>query len=199
MNKQIVASKLIIAALLLGNGPVQAEDAQKATGKATIGKPCVMCHEAEDHIIRGTLANVSNKAGTVQVVVGEDTTWLIRFDNATSIAGAETLAAIKKDHEVAVTYVEKDGKLLATQISSKPAAKVAPEKLLSTADVKELILKSPEEGNYLLIDSRPGPKFQEGYIPNAVSLPFPSFDKQYPTVLPENKDITLVFYCGGVT
>jgi rhodanese-related sulfurtransferase len=42
------------------------------------------------------------------------------------------------------------------------------------------------------------PRFQEGTIPTAINLPFPSFDK-FVDRLPQAKDRLLVFFCQGVT
>ena len=63
----------------------------------------------------------------------------------------------------------------------------------------KLVEKSPAEGNYVLVDARPGPKYHEGHIKHAVSMPLPAFDKMKDSVLPAEKDKVIVFYCGGVT
>jgi rhodanese-related sulfurtransferase len=51
----------------------------------------------------------------------------------------------------------------------------------------------------VIVDSRPTkPKFIQGHLPGAISIP----DKQYDAlkgILPVDKNIPLVFYCGGYT
>jgi rhodanese-related sulfurtransferase len=58
--------------------------------------------------------------------------------------------------------------------------------------------KMPKSPDVMIIDSRPyKPKFVEGYIPTAVSIPASQFEKMSGE-LPKNKDAVLVFYCGGL-
>ncbi len=57
--------------------------------------------------------------------------------------------------------------------------------------------KMPKPKDVMIIDSRPfKPKYVEGYIPTAVSIPTSQFDKMVDQ-LPANKDALLIFYCGG--
>lgn len=57
--------------------------------------------------------------------------------------------------------------------------------------------KMPKSKGAMIIDSRPyKPKYVAGYIPTAVSIPAKDFDKSV-SMLPEDKDATLIFYCGG--
>lgn len=57
--------------------------------------------------------------------------------------------------------------------------------------------KMPKPKGAMIIDSRPyKPKYIEGYIPTAVSIPTSQFDKMVGD-LPENKDDVVIFYCGG--
>jgi len=54
------------------------------------------------------------------------------------------------------------------------------------------------EWNFVLVDSRPKAKYDEGHIPGAINIPFDEWDK-YSNLLPEDKEKPLYFYCGGVT
>ncbi|AMK09810.1 rhodanese-like domain-containing protein [Pseudodesulfovibrio indicus] len=57
--------------------------------------------------------------------------------------------------------------------------------------------KMPQPKDVMVIDSRPyKPKYVEGYIPTAVSIPASQFDKMTDK-LPANKGALLIFYCGG--
>lgn len=60
--------------------------------------------------------------------------------------------------------------------------------------------KQVDKGTDLvIIDSRPRrPKYNKGHIPTAISIPDSQFNK-YKTLLPEDKNRPLVFYCGGFT
>lgn len=191
-NKFLVAGAA--AALLL----VSLGNTSRAGDKPTITKPCVNCHKAKDDVVRGKLTNLSNKAGTLQINVGKNP-WLFRFDEGTALKNVEAIKKLKKDKETAVTFAEKDGKLYAVQIAAKPVFKVPADQLVDTGYMLKLIEKSPAEGNYVIVDARPGPKYHEGHIKNAVSMPLPAFDKMKDKVLPAEKDKVIVFYCGGVT
>jgi len=51
----------------------------------------------------------------------------------------------------------------------------------------------------VIIDSRPRrPKYVNGHIPGALSIPDREFD-QLKGILPVDKSIPLLFYCGGYT
>ena len=59
--------------------------------------------------------------------------------------------------------------------------------------------KMPQPENVMIIDARPKKaKYDNGYIPTAVSIPDSQFDKMT-AKLPENKDTLLIFYCEGPT
>jgi rhodanese-related sulfurtransferase len=59
--------------------------------------------------------------------------------------------------------------------------------------------KVPVPADTMIIDSRPRkPKYDKGYIPSAVSLPNSKFDEMK-SMLPENKESLLIFYCQGPT
>ncbi|WP_419786309.1 rhodanese-like domain-containing protein [Pseudodesulfovibrio sp.] len=58
--------------------------------------------------------------------------------------------------------------------------------------------KMPQPKGVMIIDSRPyKPKYVEGYIPTAVSIPDSQFDKMTDQ-LPKDKGTLLIFYCGGL-
>ncbi len=166
--------------------------------KATVVKPCIGCHDAEDGLVRGRLTQLSNKARTLQIEVG-DAVWLFSFDDQTAFQNTDSVAGLRPNGETAVTFAKKDGKLYASTIAVKPVFEVPEEQLVDTAYVEKLVEKGPKEGKYVLVDCRPGPKYHEGHIRHAVSMPFPAFDKMKDKVLPADKDMLVVFYCGGNT
>jgi rhodanese-related sulfurtransferase len=185
---------------------VAAESAPVA--KPTIAKICTNCHRAEANAVQGYFDIVTFKAKTIQVKI-DDAVELFKFDEdeikvvngAGKTGDGEFLKdnLVKKGHEIKVEYVEKNGVKTAVKLIEKPPVKISEEMLMKTADIEKLVALGPEKGKYFLFDSRPLPRFQEGYIPTAVNLPFPAFDKMAEKLLPKNKNALVIFYCAGVT
>ena len=70
--------------------------------------------------------------------------------------------------------------------------------IVDAAFVKQYA-KVPQPEGVMIIDSRPTkPKYVNGHIPTAVSIPHSQFDK-LTDKLPKDKDTLLIFYCGGPT
>ena len=62
--------------------------------------------------------------------------------------------------------------------------------------VKDLIDKMVPA---VIVDSRPTrPKYVKGHIPGALSIPDRKYD-ELKGILPVDKNIPLIFYCGGYT
>lgn len=180
--------------------------AQGAEGKPSIAKLCTNCHEAEPGALRGNFESVAYKNQSLQIKIDESTQ-IVKFDKATlktlniqadPASPDEPLRALKKGKEIRIEYSEKDGVKYASQITAKPAIKVPPEKLVTTAEVEQLVALGPDKGGYLLIDARPAPRFQEGAIPTAINIPFPAFDKMTDK-LPQDKTARIIYYCAGFT
>lgn len=165
--------------------------------KPTISQLCKQCHEPDSKVLRGTFAGVSKQAGTIQMQVGP-ATWLVKFDDDTNLRGAEGFSKIPKEKEIAISIAEKKGSLYATSVSVKPPAKVSPEKLIKAVDLAKLVTAGPEKGDFTLVDSRPAPRYNEGFIPGAINIYDAEFDKNIDK-LPKDKNRLLIFYCGGIT
>ena len=87
----------------------------------------------------------------------------------------------------------------ATQKTPEPAK--ADWQFDSIADVAlvQQYAKVPQPEGAMIIDSRPyKPKYANGHIPTAVSIPDSQFDKMTDK-LPKDKNTLLIFYCGGPT
>jgi len=179
-----------------------------ATTRPTIAKNCTSCHKAEPGTVRGQFDLVTFKAKTIQVKI-DDTVELFQFDedeikvvnSAGKTGDGEFLKdnLVKKGHEIKVEYTEKNGVKTAVKFIEKPPVKVPAEMLIQTTDIENLITQKPEQRNYFLFDSRPLPRYQEGFIPTAVNLPFPAFDKLAGKLLPKDKNALIIFYCAGTT
>ncbi|NQU64637.1 MAG: rhodanese-like domain-containing protein [SAR324 cluster bacterium] len=183
---------LLISSGLIGGSPVFAKGE-----KARILKPCTQCHEVDENQVRGRLEAKSNKAKTMRVFVGNGS-WLVNFDKNTKVIGAKSVAKIKKNNEVLVSYVAKDKVLVATSVEVKPAADIPAKWILNVEQMKQLVAQGPEKGNFSLFDARPGKLFPEAHIKGAVSNYDGMFDKNI-AKLPKDKNRLLVFYCGGPT
>ncbi|MCK6430219.1 MAG: hypothetical protein L6Q72_14195 [Burkholderiaceae bacterium] len=103
---------------------------------------------------------------------------------------------MRKNHETRIGFVERDGQKWATEIRFKGPVKVAKQDLVDYAFVRKLVDQGA--GNFMLIDSRPLPRFQQGTIPGAVNVPYPAWDKVVGR-LSADKNALLVFFCQGVT
>lgn len=180
-----------------------------AAGSAEAAKPnimesCKVCHTAADGVVRGKMVSVSPEFKSVSITVGP-LVWIVKYGDDLKVkegekfSGAETLKSIPRDREIAITFTGTEASPVATQVAVKQPYKVPAEKLATLEQVQELVQKTPEEGKYLLVDSRPGPMFAEGRIPGAASLPFAVFKEKAASVLPADKGTLVVFYCAGET
>jgi len=174
-------------------------------GKPTVGGPCQKCHTAQPDTVRGNLGTVSPDFNTLQVKVGKNVIWIVNYDDKTSvvngdkISGAESIKDLPKNKEIRVSYSGGESKPLAAEITVKQPYKVPEDQKITNDEVAKLVSQGPDKGNYTLVDARPKGAFLGGHIPSAISLPFDSFEESCSTVLPEDKDRMLVFYCGGPT
>jgi len=165
----------LLCALLLGAQIASAQaPAAPAAAKAKPLQPafCAACHTLEPNQMGGYFESAAFKSQAMQLDVGTASPQILRFDpKALKVvdAGVEKkpdfLKDAKKRHEVQVTYVEKDGVKVVSEIRFKPPAKIDPANLIDYAGVAKLVAEGPAKTPYTLIDSRPLPRFQEGAIP----------------------------------
>jgi hypothetical protein len=183
-----------------------AHAAEQAPAQAnpTMAKICTNCHKPQSGSLHGNFEGVAMKSSSIQLKI-DNATEIVRFDkgnlaveNAKGEDLEKKLRAIKKGHEVRIDFIEKDGVKTATRVVSKPPVKVPKEQVVDTAYVEKLIAQGPAKGGYALIDARPAPRFQEGWIPTAINIPYPAF-KKMTDKLPREKNALMVFYCSGVT
>jgi len=183
--------------LAVGAGPA-------AAGKPNIMESCKICHQAADGVVRGKLVSVSGEFKSLNVSVGS-LVWIVKYGDdlkvkeGEKVGGADALKTIPRDREIAVTFTGDEKSPLAVQVAVKQPFKVAAEKIVPIEKMQELVAQGPEAGRFMLVDSRPGPVFAEGFIPGAVSLPYAAFKEKAATVLPADKGVLLVLYCGGET
>ncbi|MEI6208935.1 MAG: rhodanese-like domain-containing protein [Desulfuromonadales bacterium] len=201
---------LTVAATMSAVAASAAEPATPAASpaKPTIAKICTNCHKAEPNAVRGYFDIITFKAKTIQIKI-DNSVEQFKFDedeikvvnSAGKTGDGEFLQdnLVKKGHEVKVEYTENNGFKTAVKLIAKPPVKVTPEMLMTTPEMVKLVALGPEKGKYFLYDSRPLPRFQEGFIPTAVNLPFPAFDNLADKLLPKDKHALIIFYCAGAT
>jgi hypothetical protein len=194
-------SSLLLAALLA----VTFSSAGVANaGKPTIAGGCKKCHTAKPDTVRGNLGGVSEDFKTLQVKVGK-LVWVVKYDDKTTVVkgditlSADEIAQLPKKKEISVSYTGSEANPLATKISVKQPYKVPEHQKFTNAEVVKLVAMGPEKGNYTLVDARPGGAYLSGHIPTAISLPYGKFADECTTVLPQDRDKLLIFYCGGPT
>ena len=193
----IFAAQAVFAQAPAAPTPAKAKPPQPAM--------CAACHNLEPNQIGGYFESAAFKSQAMQVDVGGAMPQILRFDpKALKVIDAgvaktpDFLSEAKKRHEVQVTFVEKDGVKVASEIRFKGPVKIDPANLIDYAGVAKLVAEGPTKTTYTLIDSRPLVRFQEGAIPTAIHLPFIGFDK-FVDRLPKDKSQLVVFYCGGIT
>ena len=194
-------TSLLLAALFAG---LISTAGVAEAGKPNIAGGCKKCHTAPPDAIRGKLGTVSQDFNTLQVAVGK-MIWIVKYDDNTTVikgdktVGPDELTKLKKNKEILVSYTGSEKKPLATKIAVKMPYKVPEHQKFSNAETVKLVAMGPEKGKYTLVDARPGGAFMGGHIPTAISLPYGKFQEDCTTVLPQNKDNLLIFYCGGPT
>jgi rhodanese-related sulfurtransferase len=200
MKRSVWATVAVVP--MFAAGAVLAQTAPAA--KPTMPKVCMNCHKPAANTVSGYFDSVAFKTTSVQLGL-DGTTEIVRFDpktvkviDAGDAKPVEHLREVKKGHEAQVAFAERDGQKWATEIRFKGPIKIAKDKLADYAFVRDVVDKGPAASKVVLIDSRPLPRFQQGTIPGAINLPYPSWDK-FVNLLPADKATTIVFFCQGPT
>lgn len=121
---------------------------------------------------------------------------MIKYTPETKVANVPNIKALKKSLPIRVHFKRVGQDRVATEIVAKPKMKVPKEQLMSTEELEKLVALGSEKGDYTLVDSRPGIKYEAGHIPTAISIPFPKM-QQLRERLPKDKNRLLIFYCEG--
>ncbi len=159
---------------------------------------CLKCHNYDKtpNVLAGKFVNVALKSKSVQIKINNDSE-IVFFDDSTVLKNAENYKEIPPQESIKIVYAKKNGKLFAKEIEVKKGLSVPPEQLMTAEQLASLVAKGPEQGKYILLDSRPKEMYNQGHIPTAVAMPFFAFDKLQEKILPKDKDITQIYYCGG--
>ena len=149
---------------------------------------------AQAQTVKGRIAVVSKQAGTLQIEVkGKDksvTKVVVRTDANTAYDGAAGLKDLGPPDLVEVHREPgKPASLIKKIVFGLPPG--------VEIGVKELVGIMTGGQPYHLYDARPGKRFGGGHVPGAKSA-FPK-DDDFLSRLPDDKNVLLVFYCGGPT
>ena len=141
-------------------------------------------------ILKGRINSVSKKASTVQIDMKEKGLAVIRIGPDTVMEGFKGIKELNPPDLIEAN--QEPGKA-ATSIKKiffglPPGVEI---------NVKELLAIMYSGKQYYLFDARPAKRFGGGHIPTSVTA-FPK-DKNFLSLLPEDKNALVVFFCGGPT
>ncbi len=146
--------------------------------------------------LTGKVTGKSNKAKTISIEVKGKNEFLKFDDKTTGLEHAD-------EGEAAVIQFEMRGDdRFATTIKPKLASLPEGVKEMKSEELAKFVALGPDEGKYVLIDSRPAAAYHEGHIPTAISIPDSVMKESGAAYLPGDaklKDLQLIFYCGGYT
>ena len=169
-----------------------------STPPSMLAKGCLNCHKGfqkQKDILAGNFKSRSNKAKSIQVKIGNRME-LVKYTPSTEVKNVPSIKSLKEPIPIRVHFKRVGPDLVATKIVAKPKMEVPAKQLISTQELTRLVALGPDKGQYTLVDSRPGIKYQAGHIPTAVSIPFPKMKKRKDK-LSKDKNRLLIFYCEG--
>lgn len=188
MNRKTMLT--LATGLVLMAMPVMAEN--------QVAPNCSGCHTSDGSQIWGAVVPGSQTDKSFAVAVGSKA-WNVRYDTNSTLDRFTSAMQLPDDTAVAVDY-HKDGKdIYAEEIHYKPSYNFHDlDNVITMTEVANLLEKSPEAGNYMIVDARGYDNFIEGHLPNAVLIPYyelPDFKDR----LPVDKNTLIVAYCRGFT
>ncbi|MGV1098472.1 rhodanese-like domain-containing protein [Thiovibrio sp. JS02] len=188
-NRLLKFVPLLVFAAFLVSGPVGNLNSAQAAD------PAPAATQAQN-VFKGKVTGKSNKAKTITIEV-KGNTEMVKFDDTTK--GLEHAA----EGEAAIIEFVVQGKdKVATVIKPKLAELPAGVTEIMPDEMAKLINQGQAESNYVLVDSRPAPRYHEGHVPTAISIPIEDMKTTGAARLPGDvklKNTMLVFYCGGPT
>lgn len=148
----------------------------------------------DNTVYKGSVVGKSNKAKTISISVGKGAdakTVMVMFDDSTS-----GLEFAKKGEAAIINWEQRGEDKFATEI--KPKLAKLPEGV-TEIKVDEMYALVENGTPMTLVDARPESRYNQGHLPDSISIPVPKLKKMGEKALPKEKDKLLVFYCGGPT
>ena len=151
----------------------------------------------ETNILKGKIAGVSKKAKSISIIVGKgdkEKVVMLKFDE-----NSQGMSHAIKDEAAIIHFEVRGADKYATVVKPKLATLPDGVTEMLPEDLAQLVELGLEKGSYFLVDSRPATRYAAGHIPSSISIPVELMSKNGAELLPADKDIMLVFYCGGPT
>ncbi len=169
---------------------------QDTSSTTAAAKPAAstQAQKSNDPVYKGKVVGKSNKAKSISIVVGKGKdakTIMVKFDDKTK--GVEHAS---KGHASIIFYEMRDGQPWATVVKPKLAKLPKGVTEIKTDELKSII---DAKTDFVLIDARPGKRYAAGHMPNAINIGTKAYKEKAATVLPKDKNMLLVMYCGGPT
>ena len=171
----------------------------QAMSKDLVAPNCTGCHQAEGNVIWGTIVPGTQTDTSVEVTTGKDI-WKIRYDKSSDLNGFISAKELRDEKAIMVEFEpEKNGYVYAEEISYKPSYHFHTlDNIITMSDVAQTLTKSPNEGNYMLVDARGYDNFIEGHMKGAVNIPYYRL-LEFKDRLPKDKTTKIIGYCRGFT
>lgn len=175
---------------LLAGGCAASKDAEVAKVSAVQQET----QKSEQLVYEGEVAGVSERAKTLSITVGKGDqakVMMVKFDDKTK--GVNQAA---KGRPVKVVYEMRGSESFATDVQLKLAKLPPGVAEIKTPELQKLV---KDNAPMFLVDSRPPARYDQAHLPGAHSIPLPMLEKKQAEVLPKDKNLMLIFYCGGIT
>lgn len=191
MNKKklrLLPLCLMLALLASGCAGTKSADVAEAPPAAEA------VQKSEQLVYEGEVAGISERAKTISITVGKGEqakVMMVKFDDKT-----KGVNNVTKGTAVKVAYEMRDKDAFATDVQLKLAKLPPGTSEIKTAELQKMI---NDKAPLFLVDSRPLIRYNQSHLPGAHSIPVPLLEEKQAEVLPKNKDLPLVFYCGGPT
>lgn len=193
MRKRIQQNALLLTAgIFLAAAPATA-------AKNLVAGNCAGCHQSDGETIWGTVVPGSQTDHSLKVTTGKDV-WNVRYDQQSDLDRFSNARELPDETALSVTFTGAAGDSVhADTMSYKPSYQFHTlDNVITIADVARQLKKSPQEGNYMIVDARGYDNFIEGHLPNAVNIPYYEL-QDYKDRLPKDKNTRIIAYCRGFT
>jgi hypothetical protein len=164
------------------------------TKKAEVAATPATTVQQESTVYEGEIGGVSERAKSISIMVGKGDqakAMMVKFDDKT-----KGVNQAKKGVAAKITYEMRGTDAYATEVQLKLAKLPAGVTEIKTPELQKLI---NDKAKIFLVDSRPLARFNQSHLPGAHAIPVPLLEEKQAAVLPKEKDLPLVFYCGGPT
>jgi len=173
--------------------------AGQAMAESMTAPNCTSCHQSNGEMIWGTIVPGSQTDTTVKVSTGKKV-WNVHYDENSSLHKFSNARELRDEKAVFIKFRKEGNKsVYAEEMGYKPNYPMhTPDNLISMIEVGNLLQQSPEEGNYMVVDTRGIDNYIEGHLPRATNIPYYRL-LEFKDRLPEDKNTRIIAYCRGFT